>query len=557
MKLIRNMIVMTCRVSICVFGIICFIAAGIAVQAQHVNPAAKHVSKKNRKLSDSHLKSGTVHFNAREYFTAIEEFRVALEYNPNLWIAYRFSGDAERELGQYEKATASYSKALLLEEDSLSYFGRGEANKVLEKFDLALADYTNALKLSPQNESFHFARGFCYSELKRYKEAIEDFTFCISLDPSFWGYYSCRGYAFFCLARYWEAIDDFNEYFRLGGAQAASYYYRGQSYVNVASENRVYADSAIANFNMVKDMDGYDIFSFLGAAYAIKRDSSSARKYFRMAVKNKPEDIETYHLWGRSEFNLGDYKRALELFNKQATLVKVIDSDLNFSFAMAKLGLCELATSLEYFAKSIELDSLNEEVYAGRVGALYRSLKQEENLITIGDLTHLIKFSKDKKSRSMLLASRGFMNFQINNIKSAWSDIDSAMILSPPKAVHYVLRALMKSNDHESTSSILSDYDSAIAVENTLWQPWLTKSYFLYDQKNLQQSCVCLKKAIELGAQVSEAMRHHLCSGKIIIDPSDPPINLILVEMLIKEVLPTAVTIDCDDLKRRAQQNKN
>ncbi len=46
---------------------------------QKTNPTKKHLSKKALQLSNIHLQSGVDRFNAREYFTAIEDFRIALK----------------------------------------------------------------------------------------------------------------------------------------------------------------------------------------------------------------------------------------------------------------------------------------------------------------------------------------------------------------------------------------------------------------------------------------------------------------------------------------------
>lgn len=522
---------------------------------QKTNPTKKHLSKKALQLSNIHLQSGVDRFNAREYFTAIEDFRIALKYNPDLWIAYRFTGDAQRQLGQFDKAIVNYNEALLLKEDTLSYFGRAEANRMSEEFNIALIDYNKALDLSAQNYTFHFGRGQCFIDLERYQEAIEDFTFCIRLRPRSRPGYSKRGFAFFYLKKYKESIRDFNQYFQMGGTEAASYYYRGTSYLNLSSSNVLYTDSAIVDYKIMESLDGKgNSYAGIGAAYGIKGDSSSARKNFRLAIKNDPEDSETYYLWGRSELNFGEYKRALDLFNKQVSLVKVMDSNLYFSLAMAKLGLCELTSSLEYFAKAIELDSLNAEFYFGRIGALFRSKKVNENLLTVSDLTRVIGFSNDKKSRSMQFASRGFMKLRLEKNIEASNDIDSAMIVSPPGAVHYMLRGFIKSNNHESASSILSDYDSAIAIQYTMWQPWLLKSYFYYGQRDLNQSCHSLTKAIELGAQVTEGVKRSLCNGKGVIESKEATFDFILPELLITAVLPQrSATIDCDAIKNKSK----
>ena len=524
----------------------------VAVHAQQQGkPEEKRVNKKNLQLSNIHLQSGVDRFNGREYFTAIEEFKTALKYNPNLWLAYRFMGDAERQLGKFTDAVTNYNNALLFKEDTASYFGRAEARRMNREFDLALTDYNKALVISPKNYTFHLGKGECLIELDRFEEAVEEFTLCIRHQPYSRPGYSKRGFSYFSLKKYFEAIIDFNNYFRLNGREVAAYYYRGSSYLSLSFSNIVYADSAIADYKIMENLDnGGNSYDGLGAAYGIKGDSSIARKYFRMAVKIDPENSETYYLWGRSELNFGEYKKALDLFNRQALLVKVMDSNLYFSFAMANLGLCKLDVSLEYFAKAIELDSLKSEYYLSRIGALFRSQKTNENLITRRDLTKVIKLSDDRKLRSMLLVSRGFIELRLGNSTEARNDIDSAMVVSLPGAIHYMFRGIVKSNNQETSTSIVSDFDLAIEQDSSMWQPWLMKSYFYRGQKDKKQSCNSLKKAIDLGASVDEETKHYLCSGKRDLQIEGMALNSILSDLLVKSILSKgSLTIDCDNVR--------
>ncbi len=508
-----------------------------------------HVREKEVELGNQHLQSGVDRLKLREYFTAIEDFQTALKYNPDLWVARRYKGDAEFQLGQLENAINDYNSVLIIMDDTLSYFGRAEARRMSDNSNLALVDYNKAIELSGKNYAFHFGRGECYLNLEQYDNAIKDFDDCILLQPNFKSCYSKRAFAFFKMRSYRKSIKDFNQYFKLGGSQSASYYYRGASYLNLNSIDVFYADSAIGDYIKFEQLGGQGkSYDGLGASYALKGDSSNARKYFRMAIERDPNDSEAYSLWGKSELNLGSYKKALDLFNKQKSLVQGISSDLFYCLAMANLGLCDLARSLDYFEKSIEVDSLNQEAYKGRVGLTFRSQKSSENIMTVNDLTHLLKLSKDKIWSSMLLASRSFIELRLGDLKSARTDIDSAMVISSPNAILYMLRGIVKLKNHEVSSSIALDYDAAIESDGVMWQPWLLKSYFYYEQKDKRQSCNSLKKAIANGAAVDKRTEQYLCNGKSGLEKNGAAFESILSDLLLRSILNKgALAVECDN----------
>ncbi len=70
---------------------------------------------------------------------------------------------------------------------------QGDASCNQELYDVALADYEEALRLDPENPSFHHARGIALLHLRRFEEAIAAYNTAIELKPDFGLAYKGKG----------------------------------------------------------------------------------------------------------------------------------------------------------------------------------------------------------------------------------------------------------------------------------------------------------------------------------------------------------------------------
>ncbi len=147
---------------------------------------------------------------------------------------HRSLGVAYMKNQEYEKAIASFSKALELDPgDFMSYFHMGESYEEGHFLDMAIDAYRKALALNP---SFAYALnnlGYCYKEKRYYTYAIEMYGKAISIKPDEPGFYYNLGNAFSHKNKVYEALAAYTRAVDLEPAFAQAHYNLGRTYVKM------------------------------------------------------------------------------------------------------------------------------------------------------------------------------------------------------------------------------------------------------------------------------------------------------------------------------------
>lgn len=136
-----------------------------------------HSPKNHNNLGDYYSRHG-------DYEKAIEEFKSAIELNPDYGDAYHNLGNAYRETGNNEEAIANYKKATSLNPNlwqshqnlAARYFEEG-------KLDLALQELEKAIEINPQNPALYVNLGILHLQLDEKGKAKEAFQQALQLDP--------------------------------------------------------------------------------------------------------------------------------------------------------------------------------------------------------------------------------------------------------------------------------------------------------------------------------------------------------------------------------------
>lgn len=116
---------------------------------------------------------------------ALADFNRALDLNPGLAVAYRNRGELLAATGRTEEAIADYSTALAqMSQDTELYAMRGEAHHRLGQYDQALADLSQAIEIEPTAPIAYAQRGNVYAEEGKFAQAIADFQQALTLDAN-------------------------------------------------------------------------------------------------------------------------------------------------------------------------------------------------------------------------------------------------------------------------------------------------------------------------------------------------------------------------------------
>ncbi|HSN74721.1 MAG TPA: tetratricopeptide repeat protein, partial [Anaerolineae bacterium] len=123
--------------------------------------------------------------SATSYWTAAhDEYRRALELNPQLVRPYSGLGQFYRNAKDWPAAVAIYQQGLAaLPNEPWLTLGLAQTYNESGDTDTALPYYQEALRLQPQNPFFHAQVGNAFSRLQRWDEAIVAYRTALEIDP--------------------------------------------------------------------------------------------------------------------------------------------------------------------------------------------------------------------------------------------------------------------------------------------------------------------------------------------------------------------------------------
>ena len=291
-----------------------------------------------------------------DHDTAIQEYTLAIEKDPNHPYAYNNRGNSYHNLSQHERAIQDYDKAIELDpNDAAAYNNRGLSYGNLGQHERAIQDYDKAIELDPKYAMTYYNRGNSYDDLDQYERAIQDYDKAIELNPKYADAYNNRGLSYGNLGQHERAIQDYDKAIELDPNDAGAYNNRGLSY---------------------DDLDQHE----------------QAIQDFNKAIELNPNDADAYNNRGCNYSELGNHEQAIQDYTKAMELgAKTAIEYGNRGESYYKLDQHDLA--IIDCSKSIELDPNHSEVYK------YRSLAYR----AIGEI---VKAEADKAKAAELEAEK-------------------------------------------------------------------------------------------------------------------------------------------------------
>ena len=162
---------------------------------------------------------------------------------PKVAVAHNNMGKYYRELNQYGKAIASYSKALEIDPKGYkTYSNRGKAYFDTGKADQALDDLNKCLEIDPNYVEALSNRGAVLASKNKFDEAFIDLDKAIKLDPVNVNAYSNRALAFYYTTKYEQSANDISTYLKLKPDDADMINIRALCYLQIKRNAESLAD---------------------------------------------------------------------------------------------------------------------------------------------------------------------------------------------------------------------------------------------------------------------------------------------------------------------------
>jgi len=185
--------------------------------------------------AESYLKRGNEHYARGEIKSAIEDFGIAISFQPDLAIAYYSRGIARWAISDVDGATADLDSAIQLAPRlAEAYNARGCVRRSKRDYVAAIADFTMAIKIRPGYSAAYYNRGNARLAQGDFAGAISEYDHAIAISSGLpksqlLDLYNNRGHAWLEKGDFEKAIADFNEVIRFNPRYALAYLNRGLS----------------------------------------------------------------------------------------------------------------------------------------------------------------------------------------------------------------------------------------------------------------------------------------------------------------------------------------
>lgn len=352
-------------------------------------------------------------------------FSDVIAKNPNVEFAYTNRGNAKKVMQDYEGALNDYNKAVELKPNSsFPYNNRGVIEASMKDYDGALKDFNKAIKLFPKYVEAYCNRGHLKKSLGDYKGAIKDYDKAIELKPDFSPAYNDRGTTKNLIRDYNGSIQDFSKATELNPDYWEAYNNRGYS-KNILQDYQ----GAINDFTKAIKLkpDYADAYNNRGNAKNSLQDYSGAIQDLEKALSLKSDHPEAYNNQGMALANLKDYKNSIPYFNRAIELNPSFAEAYN-NRAISFANLQDYENAVRDLNKAIELVPNYLDAYnnRGNIKAYHRDF-----LGSINDFNKVIELNPQN---AMAYMNRGNSKFNVNRIKDACEDWNTAAKLGFPQA---------------------------------------------------------------------------------------------------------------------------
>ena len=281
--------------------------------------------------AEAHNNLGAMAQEAKEWESALQYFRKALEIEPNHAEAHSNLGVTLQELGRLDEAEASYKQTIALNPDyAEAYNNLGNTLKELGRLDEAEASYTQAIALKPDYAEAHSNLGVTLQELGRLDEAEASYKQAIALNPDYAQAYNNLGNTLKELGRLDEAEVSFKQAVALKPDFAEAH-----SNLGVTLQELGRLDEAEVCFKqaIVLKPDFAEAHSNLGSTLHELGRLDESLASCSQAIALNPDLVEAHSNLGNTLQELGRLEEA------EASYTRAIALKPNFANAHCNLGI--------------------------------------------------------------------------------------------------------------------------------------------------------------------------------------------------------------------------
>lgn len=263
--------------------------------AERSIPIAPLPVKNHQITAEEYLISAREAVALKQYKSAIDYYRQAIEEQPNCVEAYLGWGDILTRRGKKAKAISLYLQALKEVQDNPEiYFNLGNLYRLESKPSQAAVCYQKAIQYAPDYAQAYHELAEVLSQKEQWSDAIASYRQAILYNPDFSWSYNNLGYALIQVGQWQEAIPVYQKAIELNPNFSWSYYNLAEAYCMLEQWSE-----AVDLYEQAQEIDPNlpKIEQKLGNAlyHRSHNDLDEALEHFLQAIAQDPDDLLAYH----------------------------------------------------------------------------------------------------------------------------------------------------------------------------------------------------------------------------------------------------------------------
>lgn len=249
---------------------------------------------------------------------AVELIRRAIGQNAAVAAAHRHLGNALRDLGRFEEALDSYTKAIECRGDfKQAYVNRAMTLLILRRAMQALVDLDRAIALGAADAQVHLYRGSALIDLKRPAEAAVSCERAIQLQADLPDAYVNHGTALYLLGSFEAAAASCERAVHLKADHAGAHAYRGAALLALRR-----LDDALASLDTSVALDPQNAFAHNVRALCLLglQRPQQALESCERAIALRPDLADAYNTRGLALSDSLRFEEAVASFDESIAL---------------------------------------------------------------------------------------------------------------------------------------------------------------------------------------------------------------------------------------------
>lgn len=336
---------------------------------------------------------------------------------------------------------------------------------------------------------------------KKFLKALKRFDKIISLDPTDIEAYNTKGLILSGLGKYTESISEFDKSISYNPKNSDPYFNKGVSLCRLKK-----FENAIVQFDLALSFphnDEYqtDCLIYKGMALYFLNRINESNSQFEKAVEINSDKLNVYNKIGIVFGNYEKYEEANKYFDKvinNASLDSLFLSGVCYNKGSTLIKLGDYERAIFLFNKAISFYSDDDESFYGKGYALLSQGKYKEAIAPFNKAININPNDFEYYFR------KGVAFYFLEKYKLAIKQFDESIAINPDYAQSYFLKAEAMGKLKKYKEAI-NQFDKAISIDPNYYEAYFQKGIALGILGKYENSIIFFEKAIDIDSTQTDS----------------------------------------------------